>query len=319
MWGSRPSYDMPMRQLTPAVLLAAFLGFSPALAQEHPPTKPTTEESDKSRQKPAESGGKLSVTEHEITVNGKPLKYKATAGTYAMKDEAGKPKASFFFVSYEKRADDGKALDAAKRPITFVFNGGPGAASVWLHMGTAGPKRIKFTENGEAPAPPHEMVDNEATWLDVTDLVFIDPVGTGYSRPAPGEKQEQFSGVQEDISWVGQFIRLYTTRSARWTSPKFLAGESYGTTRAAGLSEHLLDQHGMALNGVMLISTVLNFQTIAFTEENDLPFVLFLPTFTATAWHHKKLPSDLQNAELQKTLKEVEQWAVSEYMPALAK
>src|SRR5687767_5521628 len=300
MWGSRPSYDMPMRQLTPAVLLAAFLGFSPALAQEHPPTKPTTEESDKSRQKPAESGDKLSVTDHEITAGGKPLKYKATAGTYAMKDEAGKPKASFFFVSYERRGDDGKALDPAKRPITYVFNGGPGAASVWLHMGTAGPKRIKFTENGEAPPPPHQVLDNEFTWLDATDLVFIDPVGTGYSRPAPGEKQEQFSGVQEDVNWVGEFIRLYTTRYQRWPSPKFLAGESYGTTRAAALSEHLLDEHGINLNGIILISAVLDFQTISFGGGTDLPYLVYLPSYTATAHHFKKLSPDLQS-DLQKT------------------
>src|SRR5687767_2168815 len=310
-----------MIRTAPLLLMMLVLPLLAQLARgQEAHTKPAAETQPKAQQKPQDpAADNLSVTEHQVTVDGKPLKYKATAGTYAMKDEAGKPKASFFFVAYEKRTDDGKAPDLAKRPITYVFNGGPGAAAVWLHMGTAGPKRIKFTENGEAPPPPHELVDNSFTWLDATDMVFIDPVGTGYSRPAPGEKQEQFSGVQEDIAWVGQFIRLHTTRNNRWTSPKFLAGESYGTTRAAGLSEHLLDQHGIALNGVMLISTVLNFQTIAFTDENDLPFVLFLPTFTATAWHHKKLPSDLQNAELQKTLKEVEQWAVSEYMPALAK
>src|SRR5687767_2889055 len=249
MWGSRPSYDMPMRQLTPAVLLAAFLGFSPALAQEHPPTKPTTEESDKSRQKPAESGGKLSVTDHEITAGGKPLKYKATAGTYAMKDEAGKPKASFFFVSYERRGDDGKALDPAKRPITYVFNGGPGAASVWLHMGTAGPKRVVLPADGTPPAPPYKLQTNEHSWLDVTDLVFIDPVGTGFSRPAEGEKSREWFGVTGDVESVGEFIRIFLTLYDRWPSPKFLAGESYGTTRAAGLSEHLHDRHGIDLNG----------------------------------------------------------------------
>src|SRR5215213_6582031 len=244
----------PMR---PIILIALLLiaGLqAPLFAQEHPQSKPTTEESDKGKPKGGADGDKLSVTDHEITVNGKPLKYKATAGTYAMKDEGGKAKANFFFVSYEKRSDDGKAMDVAKRPITYVFNGGPGAASVWLHMGTAGPKRIKFTENGEPLPPPHEMADNESTWLDVTDLVFIDPVGTGYSRPAPGEKQEQFSGLEEDTRWVGDFIRLYTTRYQRWPSPKFLAGESYGTTRAAALSDHLLDEHGINLNGIILIS-----------------------------------------------------------------
>ena len=202
--------------------------------------------------------------------------------------------------------------------MTFVFNGGPGAASVWLHLGTVGPRRVKLTENGEAPPPPYGVEDNPATWLDVTDLVFIDPVGTGYSRPSPGEKQEQFSGVQEDIASVAEFIRLYTTRNGRWPSPKFLAGESYGTTRAAGLSEHLLEHDGIALNGIVFISTVLNFQTISISSGNELPYALYVPTYTAAAWYHKKLPSDLQ-ADLAKATKESEKWAIDSYLPALAK
>src|SRR2546421_1762932 len=236
------------------------------------------------------------------------------------KDESGKPLADIFFVAYT--LDHGKgtsqptttaATAATTRPVTFVFNGGPGAASVWLHLGAVGPKRIKFEEDkGVSPAaPPFELVDNESTWLDATDLVFIDPVGTGYSRPAEGVKGEQFYGVKQDIESVGNFIRLWTTRYGRWASPKFLAGESYGTTRAAGLSEHLLEKQGISLNGIILISSVLNFQTIVNASGTDLPYPLFLPTYTAAAAYHKKLADDLTR-DLDATLKEVQQFALND-------
>jgi len=273
--------------------------------------------------RPATAGGgapaadRAVTTQHEITIAGKPLKYQATAGTMAMKDEAGKPKASIFYIAYAlNHAPD---FDVSKRPITFVFNGGPGAAAVWLHMGTVGPKRIKLAENGEPPPPPYRLVDNEYTWLADTDLVFIDPVGTGFSRAAPGEKPEQFYGVTEDINSVGDFIRLYISRSGRWSSPKFLAGESYGTTRAAALSDFLHERYGIDLNGICLISTVLNFQVIAAGESNDLPYPMYLPSYAAAAWYHKKLPADLQQKDLPSLLKEVEQWSIGQYVPALAK
>jgi len=283
-----------------------------ARGERKPETRPDAKADGKS------GGDKLSVTDHEATIAGKALKYRATAGTYQLKDEAGKAKADLFFVAYEKTPAGDSADALAKRPITFVFNGGPGAAAVWLHLGTAGPKRVKLTQLGEAPAPPYGVVDNDFTWLDATDLVFIDPVGTGYSRAAPGEDPKQFYGVENDLKWVAEFIRLYATRNGRWPSPKFLAGESYGTTRAAGLSEHLLERQGIALNGVILISAVLNFQTISFSEGNDLPFVLFLPTYTSIAHYHKKLPQDLQ-ADKPRALKEAEQFALNEYTAALAK
>ena len=232
-------------------------GIAPA---EKAVDKPTDKPGEKAGEKPP-AADKISVTDHEVAVRGTPLRYRATAGTIQMKDEAGKPKADVFFVAYEKLPIPD---NPAARPLTYVFNGGPGAAAVWLHLGTAGPKRVRLTDEGSAPPPPYGLVDNEYTWLDSTDLVFIDPVGTGFSRPALGEKQEQFSGVEEDVRWVGEFIRLYTTRYQRWPSPKFLAGESYGTTRAAALSEHLLDEHGINLNGIILISTVLDFQTLSF-------------------------------------------------------
>jgi carboxypeptidase C (cathepsin A) len=274
-----------------------------------------------------EKGDRLVVTEHELKIGERVLRYTATAGTMAQKDEAGATKADMFFVAYTlKRGDgDGHAEgggdadmgDARARPITFVFNGGPGAASVWLHLGTAGPKRIDISASGVPAAPPFRVVDNESTWLDATDLVFIDPVGTGYSRPAQGEKGEQFYGVEEDIRSVGSFIRLYTTRFGRWPSPKFLAGESYGTTRAAGLSDYLLEKQGISLNGIILISAVLNFQTLATGGGNDLPYPLYLPTYAAVAAYHKKLAPELQ-ADLAKTLRDVERFALTDYAAALA-
>jgi carboxypeptidase C (cathepsin A) len=255
----------------------------------------------------------LSETRHTVTVHGTKLEYLATAGTLLLKEEDGKPTASVFFIAYTK-----VGADAGQRPITFTFNGGPGSSSVWLHLGAFGPRRVLMRDNGAPLPPPDRLVDNEFTLLDLTDLVFIDPVTTGYSRVAPGQSTKQFHGVQEDIQAVGEFIRLYTTRYRRWASPKFLAGESYGTTRAAGLVGHLQDRHGMYFNGVLLISSILNFQTARFDEGNDLPYSLFLPSYAATAWYHKKLPPELQ-ADLRSTLAEVEKFALGEYTLALMK
>jgi len=304
-------------------LLAVLIVVSPctlANADDRPQTKPAEEKKDakpdKTGDKSADKG--LSVTEGEVTIAGKSVKYAATAGTYPLKDDSGKTKADVFFVGYEKLPRPANAEEAAKRPITFVFNGGPGAAAVWLHLGTAGPVRVKLSDKGEALPPPYKLVANEFSWLSATDMVFIDPVGTGYSRPAPGEDGKQFYGVEEDLRWVAEFIRLYTTRNLRWPSPKFLAGESYGTTRAAGLSAHLLQRQGITLNGVILISTVLNFQTLYFGNGNQLPHVVFLPSYTATAHYHGKLPEDLQK-DLQAALKEAESYALNVYPGVLAK
>ncbi len=257
-----------------------------------------------------------STTQHEVTINGQALRYQATAANLLMKDEAGKLKATVFFVAYE--LDRPVDANPADRPITFVFNGGPGAAAVWLHLGTAGPRRVLLEPDGQAPRPPYRLTDNAFSWLDATDMVFIDPVGTGYSRPAEGEKGEQFYGVREDIRWVADFVRLYTTHYQRWASPKFLAGESYGTTRAAGLSEYLMDRHGIALNGIILISTVLDFQTLDPEHLNDLPYVLYLPSYAAIAWYHKRLPPELPG-NLEPLLREVENWAMTVYNVALAR
>jgi len=286
-----------------------------APAQQRPTTKPLDAQQVAATQA-SKLSDKLSITEHELKIGDSVIKYKATAGYMTVKDENGKEKANFFFVAYEKNLE---GADKSGRPITYVFNGGPGAAAVWLHMGTAGPKRVQLLDDGQAPAPPYRWIDNQYSWLDLTDMVFIDPVGTGYSRPAAGEKGEQFWGVREDVSSVGDFIRLYTTKYERWLSPKFLAGESYGTTRAAALSEFLVDRYGISLNGIVLVSTVLNFATLSFADGNDMPYPLYLPSYAAIAWHHKKLASDLQGMELDKLLKEVENFAANEYTMALGK
>lgn len=258
---------------------------------------------------------KMVETSHQISIQGKVIKYKAQTGFLPLQDEYGKTKANIFFIAYTQEG----ISDITKRPITFCFNGGPGSASLWLHLGVIGPKRVLMTDKGEPLAPPYKYTDNEYSWLDKTDLVFIDPVNTGYSRAVEGEKPAQFLGYVEDIESVGEFIRLYCSRNARWASPKYLAGESYGTTRAAGLANYLQDRYNLYFNGLCLISAVLQFQTVRFDKGNDLPYVLFLPTYTATAWYHKKLPSDLQQKDLKSLLKEVESFALSEYTTFLVK
>ena len=254
----------------------------------------------------------ISTTTHSIRVGGETVNYTARAGTIVMKDEDGAAKANFFFVAYTR---DG--ADAAKRPVTFAFNGGPGSSSVWLHMGAFGPKRVAYGDDeGHAAPPPSRLVDNEASILDVTDLVFIDPVTTGFSRAIPVKEDRQYHGFEGDLDSVGDFIRLWMTRYNRWGSPKFLAGESYGTTRAAGLSGWLQD-HGIFLNGVILISSILNFETARFETGNDLPYELFFPTYTAAAWYHHRLPADLQAKPLADVVAEAEQFAVGPYASAL--
>jgi len=272
-------------------------------------------EADKEPARPDKKGGdRLVSTHHRVTVEGKEIEYEATAGTLAVKDEEGKKQADLFFVAYTRSG----VKERSRRPITFAFNGGPGSSSVWLHLGALGPRRVALQDSGEPLPPPYKLVDNDLSILDLTDLVFIDPVTTGYSRPAEGVEGKKFHGVQQDVESVGDFIRLYLTRYERWDSPKYLAGESYGTTRAAALSGYLQDRHGIYLNGILLISSVLNFETLSFTEGNDLPYALFLPTYTATAWYHKKLPAELQG-DLKKALAEAEAFAEGEYVLALMK
>jgi carboxypeptidase C (cathepsin A) len=253
-------------------------------------------------------------THHELTLAGRTLAYTASAGMMPLKDEVtGEILAQIFHTSYTL---DGLE-DPARRPLMFVFNGGPGSASAWLHMGAVGPRRVVLEDEGWMPALPYHTEPNRHTWLDVADLVFIDPVGTGYSRPKDDETGKKYWSLEGDLESVGEFIRLYVTRHKRWSSPLFLAGESYGTTRSAGLAGHLIDK-GITFAGIILISTILNFQTARFERGNDLPYSLFLPTYAATAWYHDRLPPDLQAQPLDDVLAEVEEWATGEYVVALA-
>jgi carboxypeptidase C (cathepsin A) len=253
------------------------------------------------------------ITRRQVPAGKGMIAYTATAGRLPVLDDAGETEAEIFYIAY--RAD--RPASAGPRPLMFVFNGGPGAASVWLHLGGIGPRRVVMQPDGSMPPPPYRLMDNENSWLDLADLVFIDPVGTGYSRAARPDLAGKFASVGGDIDSLGRFIRLYLSRSGRWGSPLFLAGESYGTLRAAGLADYLAE-HGIALNGIIMISTVLNFQTISFDNGNDLPYPLFLPSYAATAWHHGRLAPDLQ-ADLDKTLKEAGEWAMTGYLTALAK
>ena len=252
------------------------------------------------------------VTEHEMVVGGQVLHYTATTGLMVMKDEEGKAKAKIFFIAYTKK----DVTDSATRPLTISFNGGPGSSSVWLHLGVLGPKRVISGDVGNVAPPPYRLTTNAYTLLQSSDLVFVDPVSTGYSRPAPGEEAKQFHGLEKDIASVGDFIRLYVTRYQRWNSPKYLIGESYGTTRAAGLAGYLQDRHGMYLNGLMLVSVILDFQTARFDLGNDLPFLLFLPTYAATALYHNKVTL-AAGQDRKSFLAAVEAFALRDYALAL--
>jgi carboxypeptidase C (cathepsin A) len=257
-----------------------------------------------------------SITQHSVILDGKKLDYTVTAGTMLLKEEVEESgevaKASIFYMAYTLNGVD----STVDRPVTFSFNGGPGSSSVWMHLGLLGPKRVLFDDDGKPLSPPYKLVDNEFSLLSHTDLVFIDPVSTGYSRTVPKEKPDQYHSLKKDIESVGEFIRLWTTRNNRWSSAKFLIGESYGTTRAGGLAEFLQSRYGMYLNGIMLVSSILNFITARFTPGNDLPYVLFLPSYAATAWYHNKLSPELQK-DLRKTLDQVEEFAAGEYTLAL--
>lgn len=283
--------------------------------------EPEAEDKAKPAQEPPPTD-KLAVTRHRARLGGGDLDYTVTCGTIVLREESekdgkaesDKARASVFFVAYTL---DGAAPES--RPVTFSFNGGPGSSSVWLHLGLLGPRRVELDEEGRAPPPPGRLVDNEHSLLDRSDLVFIDPVGTGYSRMVAGEKVTEYHDYKRDLESVGEFIRLYCSRYARWSSPKYLIGESYGTTRAAGLAGHLLERYGMYLNGLMLVSCALDFTVLRFEANNDLPPVLFLPTYAATAWYHGRLAADLQARDLRAVLGEVEAFAGGEYAAALFK
>lgn len=273
----------------------------------------STEQEKKSSDEKKDSIWTPTVTEHTVTVNGAVIHYKATVGYMPMKDDKGKILARMFYIAYTK---DG-VTDHHERPITYAFNGGPGSASVWIHMGAVGPQRVSLDDKGRSPAPPYHLVDNQNTWLDQTDLVFIDPIPTGYSRTENGVDPGQFHGYTNDIKSVGDFIRLFTTRYDRWNSPKFILGESYGTTRAAGLSGYLQDTYNMYLNGIILVSSVLDFQTISFSEGNDQPYIFFLPSYATSAWYYHLLSPALQSKTVAAVAAEAKAFAEGPYAHAL--
>lgn len=282
--------------------------------KKEPPKEERKEpKKDDSREvKPKEVTGKL-------TLGGQEFRYVAQTGTMPILKEDGGARANVFYVYYAATDVAGKRLsasDAAARPITYCFNGGPGAAAVWLHLGGLGPKRVGLAPDGLTPATVVRIAENPNTILDATDLVFIDPVSTGLSRAAKGEKAEQFYGVSEDVESVSEFIRLFTTREQRWLSPKYLCGESYGVIRAAGVSDFLQDKHGMYFEGLMLLSGLLNFQTLSPGAANELPYILGLPTLAATAHYHKKLPGF---ASVEEARAQAKDFAESDYARALLK
>src|ERR1700691_1549305 len=298
-------------------------------AQASEPENTTPKPDTSSEQKPAASQGSFDkekdkeehydmteaapvATHHQITVDGKLLKYTATAGRLPIKRGDGRIEAEMFYVAYTL---DGQ--DAVKRPLTFAFNGGPGSASIWLHMGALGPRQVVLQPDGFMPAAPYHMEDNPYTLLDKSDLVLIDAIGTGFSRAADAEMFKKFWGVKGDIEAFSEFIRLYITRNERWTSPLYIFGESYGTTRAAGIAGYLADR-GISFNGITLLSSVLNFETLEETKTNDQPYIFLIPSFTMIAGYHHKLTPDLAQ-DMNRARRESEQWASTDYARALAK
>jgi carboxypeptidase C (cathepsin A) len=288
------------------LLLALILAtlFGTALAQDGEEEKPKAEV--------ANPVAESSVTSHQVRIDGNNIRYKAVAGTTILKNDDGAPIANFGYTAYLKEGVE----DLASRPIMFAFNGGPGSASIWLHMGVLGPQ-IVTTKDAEFTGPPFKRIPNEFSIIDRTDLVMIDPVGTGYSKPIGDTDGKEFWGVDADIKTVSDFIEQYVTENSRWLSPKYLLGESYGGMRSAGVINYVQSKHGMAFDGVILVSPFLNFTVGADETGEDLPFVMYLPTLAATAWYHNAL--DDRPDDLAAFYEKAKRFAVDVYAPALMK
>ena len=252
-------------------------------------------------------------SDHTIKINNQSIAYKATASTTLLKDEKGEPTALIYSTAYT-RSD---TKDFSQRPIAFLYNGGPGSASIWLHMGAFGPRRVVNADHASTPLAPYKLEDNANSLLDKTDMVFIDPVGTGFSHAVGKAQNKDFWGVDQDVKMFAQFINMYLNRNNRWNSPKFLIGESYGTFRSAALGNYLQQHDGVYINGIVLISSVLNLGTISFNPGDDLPFVLYLPSYAATAAYQKALADP--PPDLPAFLAEVRKFAATEYATALMK
>jgi len=301
----------PIALLT-ALLTVLIAGTPPADAADAAPAAAAKSDTTaKPDEKPVPEA-KVWVTKHQIRIGGTTLAYTATAGTMLIKNDKDEPIALFGFTAYVK-----EGADPRTRPLMFAYNGGPGSASAWLHMGILGPRRAVLNDLDSNTRGPFLTVDNDYSVLDRTDLVMIDPVGTGFSRAVGKADGKDFWGVDQDIRSVSEFIVRYLNQSGRWASPKFILGESYGGMRTAGVAYHLLTQHNVALNGVVLVSPFLDFANANAGLRVDEPYVNFLPTYAATAWYHKVLPN--RPAELQPFLREVEAFAQDVYAPVLFK
>ncbi len=320
---------MSIRTIAVSVLCLAVLSLGSAHAQTRPgqrpgstpdvqqiqPQMPSTESGAAARHEVApEKAAPPSQTSHLMRLDGRDIKYTATAGTLPIRLDDGKVAAQMFYVAYTKDGEDRKT-----RPVAFLYNGGPGSASVWMHMGSFAPRSVQMAEDGFQPAPPYQLADNESTLLDVTDLVFVDAIDTGYSRAAAGVDNRQFHDQEGDLRAFGEFIAGYLSAYNRWPSPKFLIGESYGTIRSAGLSQELQTRQGIELNGIVLISSLLTYQTLSPAPDNDVAYAVQVETFAATAWYHKKLPADLQQKPLKQVVAEAKAFAFGDYMAALTR
>jgi carboxypeptidase C (cathepsin A) len=309
---------MPNRTPCLAIIVVLALAVAPAaLGQQRPgatPDAPQRPQAAGQYETASAVADEPSKTTHVLRLDGREVRYTATAGTMPIRLDDGKVAARMFFVAYTKDGEDAKT-----RPIAFLYNGGPGSASVWLHMGSFAPRRARMADDGFQPAPPYELVDNEHSLIDVADMVFVDAIDTGFSRVMAGVDNQQFHGQDGDIRAFGEFINAYLGASGRWPSPKFLIGESYGTIRSAGLSQELQSRHGIELNGIVLLSALLTYQTLSPAPNNDIAWAVQIQTFAATAWYHKKLPPDLQAKTLKQVVDDARAFAFGEYMLALTK
>jgi len=285
----------------PAVLRAQEAGRAPEAKPAEPPEK---------KEPPKEE---TSATEHSIRIGGQTINYTATFGSILIRDDKDEPAALVFYTAYT-RSD---TKDMTQRPLTFAYNGGPGSASAWLHMGAFGPRRVVTPDAKYAPPGPYHLSDNASSLIDKTDVVFLDPVGTGYSHAVGKHENKEFWGIDQDVHSLAQVIRLYVSRNSRWTSPKYLLGESYGTFRSAALGAYLQQHDGMDLNGIVLISNVLDLSQLTFGLGDDRCYILYLPSYAATAWYHKMLknpPSDMHAL-----IDDARKFAAGEYAAALMK
>ena len=301
-----------------AFVLAALIVAPAASAQQRPAPgadqqRPAERES-RRHEVATDAEDRVSTTSQVLRAGGKEIRYSASAGTLPIRTDDGRVAARMFFVAYTRDAEP-----ARTRPVSFLFNGGPGSASIWLHMGSFGPVRVQMAGEGFQPAPPYTLADNEYSLLDASDIVFVDAMSTGYSRAVAGVDPAQFHGARGDLRAFGEFIRAYLTRFDRWASPKFLIGESYGSIRSAGLALELQSRHGVELNGVVLLSALLSYQNIRAQPQNDIPHITMVQTYAATAWYHKKLPADLAAQSVTDVVNEARAFAFGEYAAALVK